>query len=287
MQIITSTLPHHHLIECLDGIRSARDLLTFAELGLEAVRLVVSDANYYSITSFTSDFRQMEIFHPGEGWLPQDHGLVRKFSELAIRIPTEPPHPSLQAFLNSGQSDAFLRSQLVDDRQWRQSMHYQLVDREMQIEDMASVFLGPFAGRVIAFHCGSNRQFQPALLAALKPLARVIDCLFPESLKSGPVERIDAPPGENRSALLTRREMEVMYWLDQGNRNAEIAKILGLSPGTVRRHLQNIFLKLGVNTRTAALKAVRGDLRPPTTPSGYVAGEPMAVAATSSKPVPY
>lgn len=287
MQIITSTLPHHRLVECLDGIRSARDLRTFAELGLEAVRLVVSDANYYSITSFTSDFRQLEIFHPSEGWLSQDHGLVQKFLELAIRIPTEPPHPSLQAFLNSGQSDAFLRSQLVDDQQWRQSMHYQLVDREMQIEDMASVFLGPFAGRVIAYHCGSDQQFQPALLASLKPLARVIDSLFPESLKSTPVESIDGPPGEKRSALLTRREMEVMYWLDQGNRNAEIAKILGLSPGTVRRHLQNIFLKLGVNTRTAALKAVRGDLKPPTTPSVNVGGERMAVAAASSRPVPY
>ncbi len=287
MQIITSTSPHHRLVECLDGIRSARDLRTCAELGLEAVRQVVTDANYYSITSFTSDFRPLEIFHPSEGWLSQDHGLVRKFLELAIRIPTEPPHPSFQAFLNSGQSDAFLRSQLVDDQQWRQSMHYQLVDREMQIEDMASIFLGPFAGRVIAFHCGSDQQFQPSLLAALKPLARVIDSLFPELLKSTPVESIDGPPGEKRSAVLTRREMEVMYWLDQGNRNAEIAKILGLSPGTVRRHLQNIFLKLGVNTRTAALKAVRGDLKPPTTPSGNVSGEPMAVATTSSRPVPY
>ena len=287
MQIITSTSPHHRLVECLDGIRSARDLRTCAELGLEAVRQVVTDANYYSITSFTSDFRPLEIFHPSEGWLSQDHGLVRKFLELAIRIPTEPPHPSFQAFLNSGQSDAFLRSQLVDDQQWRQSMHYQLVDREMQIEDMASIFLGPFAGRVIAFHCGSDQQFQPALLASLKPLARVIDSLFPELLKSTPVESIDGPPGEKRSAVLTRREMEVMYWLDQGNRNAEIAKILGLSPGTVRRHLQNIFLKLGVNTRTAALKAVRGDLKHPTTPSGNVSGEPMAVATTSSRPVPY
>lgn len=197
MQIITSTFPHHRLVECLDGIRSARDLRTFAELGLEAVRQVVSDANYYSITSFTSDFRQLEVFHPGEGWLSQDHGLVRKFLELAKRIPAEPPHPSLQAFLNSGQSDAFLRSQLVDDQQWRQSTHYQLVDREMQIEDMASLFLSPFAGRVVAYHCGSNRQFEPTVLAALKPLARVIDSLFPESLRSAAVESMADPQGRS------------------------------------------------------------------------------------------
>ena len=51
---------------------------------------------------------------------------------------------------------------------------------------------------------------------------------------------------------LTRREAEVMIWVGQGKTDAEIAGILGASPYTVIKHLQHVFEKLGVKTRTAA-----------------------------------
>jgi len=51
---------------------------------------------------------------------------------------------------------------------------------------------------------------------------------------------------------LTRREAEVLGWVAQGKTNPEIAVILGLSPLTVRTHLEHIYQKLGVETRTAA-----------------------------------
>ncbi len=51
---------------------------------------------------------------------------------------------------------------------------------------------------------------------------------------------------------LTRREAEVMTWVVQGKTNAEIAGILGTSSYTVIKHLQHVFEKLGVRTRTAA-----------------------------------
>ncbi len=51
---------------------------------------------------------------------------------------------------------------------------------------------------------------------------------------------------------VTRRESEVIFWLGQGKSNAEIAIILGVSPGTVGRHLENVFPKLGVENRFAA-----------------------------------
>lgn len=52
--------------------------------------------------------------------------------------------------------------------------------------------------------------------------------------------------------LLTPREQEVMEWVCRGKTNAEIARILAISPGTVRRHLENIFPRLGVENRHAA-----------------------------------
>ena len=51
---------------------------------------------------------------------------------------------------------------------------------------------------------------------------------------------------------LTAREAEVLYWVAKGKTNRDIGDILGTSPRTVTKHLEHVFEKLGVETRTAA-----------------------------------
>jgi DNA-binding NarL/FixJ family response regulator len=51
---------------------------------------------------------------------------------------------------------------------------------------------------------------------------------------------------------LTPRVAETLLWLTQGKTNGEIASILGNSESTVKKHVLEIFDKLGVETRTAA-----------------------------------
>jgi DNA-binding response OmpR family regulator/DNA-binding CsgD family transcriptional regulator len=51
---------------------------------------------------------------------------------------------------------------------------------------------------------------------------------------------------------LTTREGEVLYWVVKGKTNRDIGDILGSSPATVKKQLEHIFAKLGVETRTAA-----------------------------------
>lgn len=51
---------------------------------------------------------------------------------------------------------------------------------------------------------------------------------------------------------LTAREAEVLYWVVKGKINRDIGDILGASPATVKKHLERIHAKLGVETRTAA-----------------------------------
>ncbi|MGA7904401.1 MAG: response regulator transcription factor [Terrimicrobiaceae bacterium] len=60
-----------------------------------------------------------------------------------------------------------------------------------------------------------------------------------------------ARPLENVLGL-TPRVAESLLWLAQGKTNAEIAIILGNSESTVKKHVLEIFQKLGVETRTAA-----------------------------------
>jgi DNA-binding CsgD family transcriptional regulator len=51
---------------------------------------------------------------------------------------------------------------------------------------------------------------------------------------------------------LTAREAEVLVWISRGKANRDISEILNISPRTVNKHLEQIFVKLGVENRAAA-----------------------------------
>jgi DNA-binding CsgD family transcriptional regulator len=65
----------------------------------------------------------------------------------------------------------------------------------------------------------------------------------------------EAPDGPRRCGDLTPREREILALVAEGKTNAQIAEQLWISGGTVRRHLENAYAKLGVHTRTAAVRA--------------------------------
>ncbi len=65
-----------------------------------------------------------------------------------------------------------------------------------------------------------------------------------------------SPPPPLPIPSLTARESEVGHWLCSGKTNAEIALILGIAPGTAKRHLENIYEKLGVPNRAGAIRAI-------------------------------
>ncbi|RMH06228.1 MAG: LuxR family transcriptional regulator [Nitrospirae bacterium] len=52
---------------------------------------------------------------------------------------------------------------------------------------------------------------------------------------------------------LTKREIQVLEWVARGKTNSEIGMILQISPRTASKHLEHIYTKLGVESRTAAV----------------------------------
>jgi DNA-binding NarL/FixJ family response regulator len=66
------------------------------------------------------------------------------------------------------------------------------------------------------------------------------------------VEALAAPAPARSSAVLTSRECEVLRLVAAGRTNREIGSALFISEHTVARHLQNIFTKLGLSSRSAA-----------------------------------
>ena len=94
----------------------------------------------------------------------------------------------------------------------------------------------------MAFFRGPGRDFSErdrALLALLRPhLHRAY---------------LDAERRRHPTPELTPRQWELLRLVAAGHTNAQIARQLGLSEGTVRIHLQNIYARLQVPSRTAAV----------------------------------
>jgi DNA-binding CsgD family transcriptional regulator len=93
-------------------------------------------------------------------------------------------------------------------------------------------------------------------------------------------------------AALTPRERDVMRWVEDGLSNTEIARKLWIQPTTVRKHLEHVFDKLGVRSRTAALSKLHGIGKPnrasaarERSPAADVAHDDMTARATPRQAV--
>ena len=85
-------------------------------------------------------------------------------------------------------------------------------------------------------------------------LVQAIEARLSRSARQGKREfRPDFSSTEPLQTLgLTPRASETLLWLAQGKTNSDIAAILGITESTVKKYVQEIFEKLGVETRGAA-----------------------------------
>ncbi len=94
---------------------------------------------------------------------------------------------------------------------------------------------------------GAGGDFGRSVLEAFSGGAAGLAAATPRGAGGGMAA---SPPG---ASPLTARELEVLRLVAAGERTAGVAEILGVRPATVKRHLANIHLKLGVGHRTAAV----------------------------------
>lgn len=84
-------------------------------------------------------------------------------------------------------------------------------------------------------------------------------------------------------AALTPREREVVEnQLVEGIGDREIARVLGISPRTVHKHLEQIYRKLGLQSRTAVIAVVRGTISAPLAAARSSAAPAASAASTAS-----
>ena len=136
-------------------------------------------------------------------------------------------------------------SDFVSARAFRQTTAYAVLMRPFGVEYELKLWLPAPPGhtRSFCFARGPGNDFSERdveLLRLVRPhLARLR-------------ARWERAP---RPAQLTERECDVLELVAQGLTNREVAARLFIAPGTVRKHLENVYEKLGVRTRAGAVAA--------------------------------
>jgi len=162
-------------------------------------------------------------------------------------------HAVCEYFARTGDLRTRKVSDLLRPREWRSREIYNVCYRPLQYEIDVRIPASPGSTKTFLFRSSKNdfTERDRLVLELLRPHLHLIDETF---------ER------QRRTALdvaLTRREREVLSWVESGKTNAEIAQILWISPLTVTKHLEHAYEKLGVRSRTAAVARLRAAGRGP------------------------
>lgn len=114
------------------------------------------------------------------------------------------------------------------------------------------------ANTIQEIRAGGQRRNHPAAstLHRLEGGQGLVVALLPPSLDHPGTLVIRQDQVKDPMMKLTPREKEVGRWLCEGKTNEEIAIILGIRPGTVKRHVENLYAKLEVPNRTAAAQVL-------------------------------
>jgi DNA-binding CsgD family transcriptional regulator len=145
----------------------------------------------------------------------------------------------------AGSPEPLRITDIVSQRAFRRSPFYAWIAKPSGIEHELKLWLPAPPGHARFFELarGPGPNFverDRSLLALLRPHLATVRARW----------ELQA-----RVECLTKRELEVLQLVAEGLTNREIARRLFISPATVRTHLEHVFEKLGVGTRTAAVRA--------------------------------
>jgi DNA-binding CsgD family transcriptional regulator len=145
----------------------------------------------------------------------------------------------------------------VLSRDQRTSADFNFNFRDYGVCDEIHVYLDSSPTWFAALNLGSEREFGPRERLMVQLLHPHLSGLYRSAELRRRLGATTAAFDPDATDRLTRRECEVMLWVADGLSNAEIARVLVVERSTVRKHLEHIYEKLGVRSRTAALARIR------------------------------
>ena len=151
-------------------------------------------------------------------------------------------------------------SDALPPTRFRQSALFNDYYRRIGIDHVVALPLHADDGWLVSFVLNRRgRDFSDREVALLDALRRPLKALYARAISLRRAPALDA----SIVGSLTAREREVLRWVAAGKTDRDIAELLAISPRTVHKHLQRVYAKLGVETRTAAVMRALAPTSPP------------------------
>jgi DNA-binding CsgD family transcriptional regulator len=194
---------------------------------------------------------------------PAPEDLYRAFGEYAFQ------NPLMRRYLETFDARPYRFSDVISTEEYHRLDLYREVYAPLAVEHQMAFILPATPGRVIAIalsrgdpdYSDDERELveraRPFLIQAWRN-AIEHTALRDEVAARAPGSRLPSsvPAGAFAEHGLTARETDVLVLVARGRSNRDTAAILGISPRTVQKHLENCFRKLGVSDRSAAAELV-------------------------------
>jgi DNA-binding CsgD family transcriptional regulator len=228
------------------------DAQAFAHCGVEQLpRLATSELTTLSLCDLRGH-RRYVVGYPAGAIGPEARASFDRHFDAhpLVRYHAVDGGPCVRRISDSIAPSAFRETALYDE-------YY----RQVGIDHAVALPVHVGGGWLVSFVLNRRgSDFSDREVAMLEQVRPAVGRLF---LRTGLLERtrrawlIDsgaaADPSGEASLPLTARERDVLRWVAAGKTDRDVADILGISPRTVHKHLEHVYTKLGVETRTAAV----------------------------------
>lgn len=162
---------------------------------------------------------------------------------------------------NNNESTIYKDSNWIDSKTREMSLIYQSWMKPMNVYySLGSTIVSNniIYGSITLFRSFKSGDFTDEEVDILTIINKHINKRFSEQYPSGFSKKgINSNDGLREKYLLSKREDEVIKLIIDGNTNSEIAKKLFISDNTVKKHINSIYNKTGVNTRTKLLRLIK------------------------------
>jgi DNA-binding CsgD family transcriptional regulator len=216
----------------------------FARRGLECLpRLVSSELATLSVCNLDPGHRSVVSDRPGAISAREIAAFDRHFHD----------HPLVREHARNPRAVTRRIGDLLPEGEFRRTPLYNDYYRAIRIDHVMAVPIHVDRRLLVSFVLNrSGRGFSDRDRERLELIRPHLGNIYRLGAAAVPV------PEAEIAESLTPREREVLRWLAAGKTDRDIGAILDISPRTVHKHLQHIYAKLGVETRTAAaVQAVR------------------------------
>jgi len=231
----------------------------FARRGVALLpRLVASEITTLSVCDLATGRRRV-VSNPGNA-IPADAlGAFDRhfFSHPRVHYHSTHHHGGVHRITGSLSASAFRATPLFADRYMKVGLDHSLalplyVDGTLLISFVFNRMDRDFDDRERDLLERMRPQLANLFRASVA-LAEMRAALGAAAAGAGPpVSPSETSVDDDRLAGLTPREREVLGWVTAGKTNAQIGAIVGASPRTIAKHLERVYEKLGVESRTAA-----------------------------------